>query len=158
MTTGINTYEYWEIFTVSSYVLIHLILLRDIYSIINLTLIKEGLILLRDIYSIIVCHRYQCIQWYCKYPSLRPKVSIHTMILIDTCGLTEGYLQYHRMYWYLWSYWGIFTVSLYALIPVFLMRDIYSIIVCIDTCVLNEGYLQYHRMYWYLWSIYTMIL
>ena len=44
------------------------------------------------------------------------------------------------MYWYWWSYWGIFTVSSYVLI----LRDIYS--------DLTEGYLQYHRMYWYLWS------
>ena len=113
----------WGIFTVSSYVLIHLILLRDIYS-------------------IIVC--------------------------IDTFGLNEGYLQYHRTYWYMWSYWAylqyhrmyrymwsyweIFTVSSYVLIPLILLRDIYSIIVCIDTCGLTEGYLQYYRMYWYLWS------
>ena len=97
---------------------------------------------MRDIYSIIVC--------------------------IDTCGLTEGYLQYHCMHWYLWSYRGIFTVSSYVLIPVVLLRDIYSIIVCIDTSDLlrdiyviivyidtsdlTEGYLQYHRIYWYPWS------
>ena len=115
-----------------------LILLRDIYSIISLTDnesfdLTEGIftvysyvlipvVLMRDIYSIIVC--------------------------IDTSDLTEGYLQYHCMYWYLWSYWGIFTVPLYVLIPD-LMRDIYSIIVCIDTFDLTEGYLQYHQ-YWYL--------
>ena len=50
------------------------------------------------------------------------------------------------MYWYLWSYWGIFTVSSYVLIPVVLLRNIYSIIVWIDTCGLTEGYLQYHCM------------
>ena len=157
-------WSYWGIFTVSSAWLIlkALILLRDIYSIISLTdnesfditerylqyhqpdwywklwsywgiftvssawLIMKALILLRDIYSIIVC--------------------------IDTFDLTEGYLQHHRMYCYLWSYWGIFTVSLCVLIPVVLLRDIYSIIVCIDTFDLTEGYLQYHRIYWYLWS------
>jgi hypothetical protein len=34
-----------------------------------------------------------------------------------------------------------------VLIPVVLMRDIYSIIVCIDTPDLTERYLQYYRMY-----------
>jgi hypothetical protein len=41
----------------------------------------------------------------------------------------------------------IFTVSSYVLIPVVLMRDIYSIIVCIDSGALTEGYLQYHGMH-----------
>ena len=48
-----------------------LILLRDIYSIISLA-DNESFDLTEDIYSIIVG--------------------------IDTCGLNEGYLQYHRMY------------------------------------------------------------
>jgi hypothetical protein len=36
-------------------------------------------------------------------------------------------------------------VSSYVLIPVVILRDIYSIIVCIDTFDLTEGYLQYHQ-------------
>ena len=103
----------------------------------------EGLILLRDIYSIIVCiDTCGLTERYLQYH--RPDSDN------ENFDLTEGYLQYHRMYWYIWSYWGIFTVSSYVLIPVVLMRDIYSIIVCIDSGALTEGYLQYHGMHRYL--------
>jgi hypothetical protein len=119
---GMHRYlwSYWGIFTVSLYILITLILLRDIYSIISKI---TGINTYNDTVNIFQYdHRYQYIRWYCKYPSVRSEVSIHMMILgylqyhqpdsdKGRFDLTEGYLQYHRMYWYLWSYWEIFTVS-----------------------------------------------
>ena len=167
-------WSYWGIFTVSSYVLIPLILrMRDIYSIIvyiDTCGLTEGY-LTEDTcclqyhrmywylwsYSIIVCIGYLqyiivCIDTFDLtegYLQYHRYVLIPVVLMRDnysvSCGLNEGDLQYHRMYWYLWSYWRIFTVLSYVL------RDwgIYSIIVYIDTCGLTEGYLQYHRMYWY---------
>jgi hypothetical protein len=79
-----------DIYSIISLTLIMkvLILLWDIYSIISLTLIMKALILLRDIYSIIETinnsqqvYKYQYRRWYCKYPSVRPQVSMHTMKL-----------------------------------------------------------------------------
>ena len=129
---------------------------------------------MRDIYSIIVCiDTFDLTEGYLQYH--QPDSHNESFDLTkgylqyhqpdsdnESFDLTEGYLQYYRMYWYIWSYWGIFTVSSYALIHVILLRDIYtiivyidtcgltdrfySIIVCIDTFDLTEGYLQYHRM------------
>ena len=175
-------WSYWGIFTESSYILIPLILMRDIYSIIvciETCGLTEGYLQYHRMYWYLWSYwEIFTVSSYVLIPVVILKDIYSIIVCIDTCDLTEGYLQYHRMYWYLWSYWEIFTVSSYVLIHLILLRDIYSIInltlimegvillrdiysisICIDTCGLNDGYLQYHRMYWYrcsYWGIFTV--
>jgi hypothetical protein len=68
-----------------------LILLRDIYSIISLTLIMKALILLRDVYSIISLTDNESCDFTKGYLQYHQPDSDN-----ESFDLTEGYLQYHQ--------------------------------------------------------------
>jgi hypothetical protein len=64
-----------------------------------------------------------------------PLISLRDIVSINgSFDLTEGYCQYQ---WFLWSHWGILSVSM---VPLISLRDIVSINGSFD---LTEGYCQY---------------